>query len=188
MLTQLKPALLLLLLFTLLTGVCYPLAVTAVAQAAFPHQANGSLITRNGVVIGSALVGQVNDDLRYFWPRPSATNYGALPSGGSNLGSTSATWQQQVQARAAALRQAHQLTVTTALPADLLLASASGLDPHISPAAAALQIERVAHARQLAVPQVAALVAQFTSTRQFGLLGEPRVNVLLLNLALDEVE
>jgi K+-transporting ATPase ATPase C chain len=176
-------------LFTLITGVIYPLAVTAVAQALLPLQANGSLVTRNEIIIGSALIGQNwNEDPRYFWSRPSATNYSALPSGGSNLGATSATLRASVQQRAADFRLAHDVDAATALPADLLFASASGLDPHISPEAARLQAARVAAARGLPVITVSELVEQLTETPQFGFLGQPRVNVLLLNLALDELQ
>ena len=183
-----RTALLLLFWLTILTGVVYPLSITGVAQALFPVQANGSLIDVGGVLVGSALVGQANDDPRYFWPRSSATGYNALPSGATNLGPTSGALAAAVAARAAALRRAHNLPPDAPIPADMLFASASGLDPHISPAAAQMQIERVAHARNLPAGQVTALVAQFTEPLQLGLLGQPRVNVLLLNLALDEVE
>ena len=187
-LQQLRPALVILALLTLLTGVAYPLAVTAVAQAAFPWQANGSLVRVGGLVVGSALIGQANADPRYFWPRPSAIDYNPLPSGGSNQGPTSAALQQAVAARAAQLRAAHHLPASTPLPADLLFASGSGLDPDISPEAARLQIDRVAQVRQFTPAQrdaLAALVERSVEPPQLGLLGQPRVNVLLLNLALD---
>jgi len=187
-LQQLRPALVILGLLTLLTGVAYPLAVTAAAQAIFPAQANGSLVRVGGQVVGSALIGQANADPRYFWPRPSAIDYNPLPSGGSNQGPTSAALQQAVAARAAQLRAAHHLPASTPLPADLLFASGSGLDPDISPEAARLQIDRVAQARQFTPAQrdaLAALVERSVEPPQLGLLGQPRVNVLLLNLALD---
>ena len=187
-LQQLRPALVILALLTLLTGAAYPLAVTAVAQAAFPWQANGSLVRVGGLVVGSALIGQANADPRYFWPRPSAIEYNPLPSGGSNESPTSADLQQAVADRAAQLRAAHHLPAGVPLPADLLFASGSGLDPHISPEAARLQIGRVAQARQFTSAQrdaLAALVERSIEPPQLGLLGQPRVNVLLLNLALD---
>lgn len=189
MLQQLRPAIVILALLTLITGVLYPLAVTAIGQAAFPEQANGSLIRVNGVVVGSALIGQdMATDPRYFWPRPSAVGYNPLPSGGSNLGPTSATLQKAVQERAAALRAAHNLPADAPIPPDLLFASGSGLDPHISPEAARLQIDRVAAARALPHDQVAALVERFVELPQIGILGQARVNVLLLNVALDQLK
>jgi potassium-transporting ATPase KdpC subunit len=190
-LQQFRPALVILALLTLLTGVVYPLAVTAVAQAAFPQQANGSLVSAGGQVVGSALIGQANADPRYFWPRPSAIDYNPLPSGGSNQGPTSAALQKAVADRAAQLRAAHHLLADAPLPPDLLFASGSGLDPHISPEAARLQIDRVAQARQFTAAQraaLAALVERAVEPPQLGLLGQPRVNVLLLNLALDGLQ
>lgn len=182
------PATRMLLVMTILTGVIYPLIITLAAQTLFPQQANGSLIVVDEVVIGSALIGQSNSDTRYFWSRPSAVSYNPLPSGGSNLAMTSATLQETVATRADQIRQAHDLAADVPIPPDLLFASASGLDPHISPEAARLQIERVAAARDLPVEQVASLVDQFSEPAQLGVLGQPRLNVLLLNLALDEVE
>lgn len=180
---------------TLITGVIYPLGITLLAQALFPVQANGSLIVAANHVIGSALIGQANQEARYFWPRPSAVNYmdGATTdalgsSGATNLGPTSAMLADQVQARAAAFRTAHQLAPDAAIPADMLLASGSGLDPHISPAAARIQIERVAAARGVDAADVAALVEQHVEGPQLGLLGAPRVDVLKLNLALDGIQ
>jgi K+-transporting ATPase ATPase C chain len=188
MLKQLTPALRILLVLTCITGVAYPLAVTAVAHVAFPSQAEGSLLWKDGQVVGSSLVGQAMDEDRYFWPRPSAVGYDPLPSGGSNLGPTSDQLRLARASRAEALRQANDLSDEASLPADLLDASASGLDPDISPAAALLQIDRVARAREYDSGQrqgLLALVERTTTLPQFGLFGEPRVNVLQLNLALD---
>jgi K+-transporting ATPase ATPase C chain len=175
---------------TLLTGFIYPAAVTLVGQAVFPRQANGSLVERQGKVIGSTLIGQQFDAPYYFWGRPSATAldpYNPLASGGSNLGPTNPTLVEQVKKRIAALRRADPSN-TAAIPVDLVTASGSGLDPDISPAAAAYQAGRVARARGLARAQVDMLIARNTAGRQFGLLGEPRVNVLKLNLALDDLK
>lgn len=182
---QIRPALKVLLLLTLVTGVIYPLAVTGVAQLVFPGQANGSLVKVDGQVVGSALISQALNAPRYFWPRPSAIEYNPMPSSGSNLGPTSQVLQEQVQKRDQEIRLIYNLPADAELPPDLLFASGSGLDPHISPAAARLQIGRVAEARGLPKEQVEVLVEKYTEQAQFGLLGEPRVNVLLLNLALD---
>lgn len=192
MFKQLRAALTAFLLLTLITGVVYPLLVTVIGQVALADAANGSLITRDGQIVGSALIGQTTTDPAYFWGRPSAVNTmqgGTLTaSGASNAGWTNAAWAQTVRDRAAALRAAHGLAADAPIPADLLTASASGLDPHISPAAAAFQIDRVAAARGLDRAAVETLVAQHTEAPQFGLLGQPRVNVLALNLALDAVQ
>ena len=177
-----------LLVMTLVTGIAYPLLATGVAQALFPHQADGSLIEKNGKPVGSELIGQYFDDPRYFWGRPSATApqpYNGTASNGSNQGPTNPALREAVQQRIDALRKADPNN-TAPVPVDLVTASASGLDPEISPAAAQYQIARVARIRHMRVEQVQALVAKFTQGRQLGLLGEPRVNVLRLNLALDK--
>ncbi|MCI0741861.1 MAG: potassium-transporting ATPase subunit KdpC [Gemmataceae bacterium] len=171
----------------LVTGLAYPLLVTAVAQVAFPHRANGSLIEKDGKVVGSELIGQPFDDERYFWSRPSATGpvgYNAASSTGSNFGPTNPAQLDAVKGRAEAIRTAHP-DQSGPVPADLVMASASGLDPHISPAAAEYQVGRVAKARSLSQDRVRQLVTQYTEGRTLGVLGEPRVNVLRLNLALD---
>ena len=183
--TQLRPAITLFLILILFTGGLYPLAVTGLAQLIFPFQANGSLVKMDGEVVGSALIGQDFRASQYFWPRPSATGYNPMPSSGSNLGPISQMLVQQVQQRSQALRLANGLSANANLPSDLLFASGSGLDPHISPEAARLQIDRIAQARNLPFYQVAILVEQYIEPRQFGTLGEQRVNVLLLNIALD---
>lgn len=187
---QFRPALVLLIGLTIITGVIYPLLVTGLAQLAFPLQANGSLIIQDGQVIGSALIGQPFDRPEYFWSRPSATApfpYNAAASSGSNLGPTSQTLVDQVQARVDALRAADPAN-TAPIPVDLVTASASGLDPHLSLAAARYQAPRVARARGLGEEAVQDLIDRFTEARQWGLLGEPRVNVLQLNLALDTLQ
>lgn len=183
MTSQLRPALTLFLLLTALTGIIYPLAVTAVAQAVFPTQANGSFITADERTAGSELIAQPFDDPGYFWARPSAAGYNAAASSGSNLGTNNPALIQAVQARVAALQAADPLN-SAPIPADLVTASASGLDPHISADAALYQVARVARARGLDEAAVKALVEAHTQGRQFGFLGQPRVNVLKLNLAL----
>ena len=173
--------------FTVLTGGVYPLVVTLVAQGVFPHQANGSVIVQNGKAVGSQWIGQAFDDPRYFWGRPSATTpfaYNAGSSAGSNLSPTNPDLVKAVQGRVDALRAADPDT-TAPVPVDLVTASASGLDPHISPAAALYQVHRVARVRKLDEAAVQRLVEQHTEGRWLGLLGESRVNVLELNLALD---
>jgi potassium-transporting ATPase KdpC subunit len=187
MAAHLRPALMTLLLFTLITGVAYPLLVTGIAQVVFPAQANGSLIVKDGKVVGSALIGQPFDDPRYFWSRPSGTSpfpNNAASSSGSNLSPTNPALISAVQGRVDALRAADP-TNKAAVPVDLVTASASGLDPHISPAAALYQVSRVARERKLSPEAVRDLVDRHTEGRFLGLLGEPRVNVLALNLALD---
>ena len=188
MAAHLRPALTSLLLFTLITGVAYPLVVTGVAQLLFPFPANGSLILRGGRVVGSALIGQPFDDPGYFWGRPSATSpfpYNAGASSGSNLSPTNPALVAAVRERVQALRAADPGR-DAPVPVDLVTASASGLDPHISPAAALYQVPRVARARNMAPDAVRALVERHIEGRLLGVLGEPRVNVLGLNLALDE--
>jgi len=184
---ELRPAVVVFIGLSLLTGVIYPLAVTGVAAAAFPKAAAGSLIEKDGKQIGSRLVGQPFDDAKYFWGRPSATGpfaYNAGASSGSNLGPLNEALETSVKDRVANLKTADP-DQTTAPPVDLVTASGSGLDPHISPAAAYYQVSRVARARGLSNDQVRTRVDQHTEGRTFGILGEPRVNVLLLNLALD---
>ena len=184
----LRPALTLFVVLSLITGMLYPLAVTGVAQTAFPHQANGSLITQGGKAVGSELIGQSFTEPGHFWGRPSATApmpYNASASGGSNLGPTNPALTDAVKARIEALRAAAPAN-TRPVPVDLVTASASGLDPHISPAAALYQAPRIARLRGLAPQQLVDLVGQHTEQPLlFGLIGEPRVNVLALNLALD---
>jgi K+-transporting ATPase ATPase C chain len=185
--SEIRPAVVLLLLFTVLTGLAYPLAVTAVAKLAFPRRAEGSLIVRDGRAVGSRLVGQPFSDPRYFWGRLSATApvpYDAAASGGSNLGPLNPALLDAARARLAALRAADP-DARGPVPVDLVTASGSGLDPHLSPAAAEYQVARVARARGLAPADVRAVVGRHTEGRTFGLLGEPRVNVLETNLELD---
>jgi K+-transporting ATPase ATPase C chain len=179
-------------LWTLITGIAYPLVITVIAQVAFHDQANGSLVVRDGKIIGSELLAQQFTGTNYFWPRPSACTYGTGPSGlvassGSNLGPTSGALQTNVMNNATAFISGNNLPTNTVVPADMVFASASGLDPHISPEAARLQVGRVAVARGLGEEQVKALVEKFVEPQQWGFLGEARVNVLLLNLALDQL-
>lgn len=182
-----KSGVMMLVVMTLITGAAYPLLVTGIAQAFFPHQANGSLIVRDGKPAGSQLIGQPFSDAKYFWGRPSAITpfpYNAGTSSGTNRGPTSPALAEAVAARIKALRESDPSS-TAPIPVDLVTASASGLDPHISPAAAEYQVSRVAKARGLTPEAVRDLVARHTQGRQLGVLGEPRVNVLQLNLALD---
>ncbi len=184
---HIRPAIMSLLVLTVITGAAYPLLVTPIAQVVFPHQANGSLIVRDGKPVGSTLIGQPFDDPKYFWGRPSATTpfaYNAGSSSGSNQGPTNPALANAVKARVEALRAVDPGNAAP-VPVDLVTASASGLDPHISPAAALYQVPRVARARRLDPQVVRQLVERHTERRLLGLLGEPRVNVLELNLTLD---
>ncbi|MCA8253712.1 potassium-transporting ATPase subunit KdpC [Burkholderia sp. AU31624] len=188
--TLIRPLVVLFVVLTAVTGLAYPAVMTVFGQAVFPSQANGSLIEKDGKAVGSALIGQPFDAPKYFWGRLSATTpmpYNATGSGGSNLGPLNPSLADQVKGRIAALRDAGT-DMSKPVPVDLVTASASGLDPEITPAAAAYQVERVAKARNLAPDAVAQLVAANTKGRQFGVFGEPRVNVLQLNLALDAAQ
>jgi potassium-transporting ATPase KdpC subunit len=196
MLKDLRSSVLMLVAMTIVTGVAYPLVVTAIAQVAFPKKANGSLIVHDSKTIGSELIGQPFDDPKYFWSRPSATSpipntpfnaETATGSTGSNYGPTNPAQLDAVKSRVEAIKKAHPDNAQN-IPIELVTASASGLDPHISPAAAEYQLGRVAKARGLSEDKLRTLVATHTENRTFGLLGEPRVNVLQLNLALDEIQ
>jgi len=189
MIKQLKTSAMMLLVLSVVTGLAYPLLITVVAQVIFPHTANGSLIVRDGKTAGSELIGQPFDDPKYFWSRPSATGpypYNAASSTGSNLAVSNPAQLDAVAQRVKKLRDADP-TNTDPIPIDLVTASGSGLDPHISVAAAQIQIPRVARVRGISEESVRELVDQHTQGRQFGVLGEPRVNVLALNLAVDEI-
>jgi K+-transporting ATPase ATPase C chain len=188
--TLIRPVLVLFILMTVITGVIYPIVVTAIGHAAFAAQANGSLLVRNGKLAGSALIGQQFDAPTYFWGRLSATTpqpYNAQNSGGSNLGPTNPALADEIKGRLDALKAAGN-DMSQPVPVDLVTSSGSGLDPEISPAAAAYQAARVAKARGLPVDQVTDLITSNTSGRQFGIFGEARVNVLKLNLALDDLK
>ena len=199
MVREIRPAIVVLVALTLITGLVYPLAMTGIADVIFPKQAQGSLIERNGTVVGSSLIGQPFTSDKYFHGRPSATTapdphdstktvpapYNAANSGGSNLGPSNKALIDRVQGDIDALKKENP---NMPVPADLVTTSASGLDPHISPEAALFQVPRIAKARNLPEDRVRQLVVDKTEGRLFGLLGEPRVNVLLLNLALDELK
>ena len=180
------------LLWTAVTGIVYPVLITVIAQVGFKNQANGSLVMRDGKIVGSVLLAQPFQGTNYFWPRPSACSYGTgagglVASSGSNLGPTSGTLQTNVMNNAAAFISGNNLPTNTVVPPDMIFSSASGLDPHISPEAAHFQIARVAAARGVSPDKIKALVDRFTEPPQWGFLGQARVNVLLLNLALDEM-
>lgn len=180
-----------LLFFTLLTGIIYPLLITGIAQVVFPSKANGSLIINDNKIIGSELIGQLNDSAIYFTSRPSAINYNPLPSGGSNYGLTNSKLVHQVNERRQQFIEFNQLDSLAEIPAEMLFASASGLDPHISKQAALLQVNRIANARNFSIAQKNQLmncVNRLTEKPQFMVLGEERVNVLLLNLEIDKLE
>jgi K+-transporting ATPase ATPase C chain len=185
MLNHLRTGVSLLILFTALTGIAYPLAITGIARTAMYDQAAGSLIKKDGKIIGSALIGQNFVSEKYFWPRPSATGdapYNAAASTGTNLGTTSEKLKQAVKAE---IDRLHRSGITGAIPADAATSSGSGLDPHISPAFALAQADRVARARNLPADSIKTLVNEHIEGRLFGIIGEPRVNVLALNMALD---
>lgn len=187
MLHQLRPAVVALAVFTVLTGIVYPLAVTGVAQAVFARQADGSRIHVDGELRGSELIGQPFDGVKWFHPRTSAVDYNAAGSGGSNLGPTNPDLLADIERRANAYRDANRLAEGVPIPVDAVTASGSGLDPHISPRNARLQAARVAEARDLGIDRVLALVEAHVEPRIGGVLGEPRVNVLRLNLALERL-
>lgn len=187
--SHLRAAIVIFVLLAILTGVVYPVAVTLLAQGIFPYQANGSIVMKDGALIGSELIGQSFEDPRYFWGRPSATEqtpYNAASSGGSNMGPTNPDYLDEVRRRVEAIRKAHP-EQTGPVPVELVTASGSGLDPHISPAAAEYQATRVAKVRGLPADAIRRLIAEQTKGRTLGILGEPRVNVLRLNLALDDL-
>jgi len=189
--TQTIIALKFLLVMTVLTGVIYPFFMTGVAQLVFPAKANGSLVMQDGKIIGSELIGQKFDSSIYFWSRPSAIDYNPIPSGASNLGPTSDKLKKQVAERRKLFATNNSITDISAIPKEMLFASASGLDPHISPEAAFLQLKRVAMARNLNETQkqkVQQLIKNKTQEPQFFLFGEPRINVFELNLALDSIK
>lgn len=177
-------------LTTLLTGLIYPLFITLIGQVAFNYQSNGSFILRGGERIGSALVGQKFDQDKYFWPRPSVVDYNSLPSGGSNFSATSKQLKDIIEERKQKLLKADPSKTTEEIPADLIYASGSGLDPQISPAAAKFQVDRIVKARQLDSTGKSAIIKMInglTEKRDFGVFGEPRINVLKLNAELDKI-
>jgi K+-transporting ATPase ATPase C chain len=178
-------------IITVLTGIIYPLFISAVTSAFFPHQSKGSLIIKDGKIIGSELIGQKTDSAVYFWPRPSAVDYNPMPSGGSNYGPTSAKLQKFVNDKRHIFDSANCVTDTLAVPSEMITASASGLDPHISPKAAYMQVERISKARGFEAKQKAELknlIAKLSEAPQFHLFGEERINVLKLNIELDKMK
>jgi potassium-transporting ATPase KdpC subunit len=189
--TQTITALKFLLIMTLLTGIIYPLLMTGIAQIAFPSKSNGSLILKDGKVIGSELIGQKFDSSIYFWSRPSAIGYNPIPSGASNFGPTSDTLKKQVEARRILFAKMNSIEDVLSIPKEMIFASGSGLDPHISPGAALLQVERIAKARQFDASQKQRLlqsIRDLTEKPQFLILGEVRINVLNLNIELDKID
>jgi K+-transporting ATPase ATPase C chain len=181
----------LLLVMTIITGIAYPFLMTGTAQLLFPGKANGSLVMKDGVIVGSSLIGQQFDSTIYFWSRPSATNYSTFPSGASNLGPTSEKLMKQVAGRRDIFLKSNRMTDISQIPKEMIFASASGLDPHISPKAAYLQLERVADSRKMNAKQrqeLLQLIERKTENTRFSLLGEPRINVFELNLALDNIK
>lgn len=189
--TQILIAIKIFALFTILLGLVYPLLITGIAQLAFPEKANGSLIIQDNKVIGSELIGQKFDSARYFWSRPSATDYNSLPSGGSNLGPASSKLKQLVADRKALWVKSNTTSDSENIPSEMLFASASGLDPHISPKAALLQVDRIVEVRQLNSDKMQKLlqsIKELSKVPQFGFLGEARINVLLLNIELDKLD
>jgi K+-transporting ATPase ATPase C chain len=189
--TQISIAFKLLLVMTLLTGIIYPVLMTGIAQITFPEKANGSLIRKDGKILGSKLIGQKFDSSAYFWSRPSATDYSTVPSGASNFGPTSAKLVSLVNERRKIFIAGNNLPDTTSLPGEMLFASASGLDPHTSPDAVRLQVSRIARIRHLSNSQenrLNELIRQNTEKRQYGILGEERINIFQLNMGLDEIK
>ena len=188
--TQTIIALKFLVVMTILTGIIYPFLMTGVAQLSFPSKANGSMVLRNGKIIGSELIGQNFDSTIYFWSRPSAIGYNPIPSGATNYGPTSDTLKKQVTARRISFAAKNSMTNVNAIPKEMIFASGSGLDPHISPEAAMIQLSRVAIARKFdetKKEQLQKLINDLTEKPQFSFFGEPRINVFLLNLSLDKL-
>lgn len=188
--TQISIALKFLLIMTVLTGIIYPVFLTGIAQVAFPEKSNGSLITKNGVIIGSGLIGQKFDSSAYFWSRPSAVDYNPVPGAGSNFGPTSTKLITLVNVRKSNFIANNEVKDTTSVPLEMIFASGSGLDPHISVEAAHMQVNRIAKVRNFSSSQeqkVLDLINQYTEKRQFGLLGEEKINVLQLNIELDAI-
>ena len=188
--TQLLTALKFFLAMTILTGIIYPLLMTGVAQIAFPSQANGSLILKDGKIIGSELIGQKFDSTIYFWSRPSAISYNPIPSGASNLGPTSKALKKQVDDRRFAFASRNSITESGTIPQEMIFASASGLDPHISPNAALMQVDRIVKARQFDTgkkQQILGVITKLSEGPQFSFFGDERINVLDLNIELDKL-
>ncbi len=188
--TQAKIALKFLLVMTILTGIIYPLLMTGLAQLGFPHKANGSLIIQDGKIIGSELIGQKFDSIIYFCSRPSAIGYNPIPSGASNYGPTSDTLKKQVAARRVLFAKMNSIPYESVIPKEMIFASGSGLDPHISPEAALMQVDRISQSRHFSITrkeELLKIIKDMTEAPQFLCMGEPRINVLLLNLMLDKI-